>query len=220
MIEYLTGEEPVLLGEFVEREQLAAVEAIVNKVRRSNESERFDPLQAERKKKIVTILEQLGGGCSSKVLAQCLGLSYSFVKNQRFSLMSGSGIKTEEGVLMPGVSCGRSNLIWHLSEAKLKQPTVYLYLFRSLILEIFFNLKWQPDYFDEKTESVVLKRETIEWRSRWTSFGTRVKLPLMVLPTKLILPLKTTPDRGSPSATSALLRSDSTSSRASSNEKI
>lgn len=89
MIEALTGEKAVILREFIEREQLAAVETIVEKTRRSGENDRFAPLQEERKERIVDILRKLGGGCTSRILARCLGVSYSFIKNQRFNLMGG-----------------------------------------------------------------------------------------------------------------------------------
>lgn len=50
-------------------------------------------------------------------------------------------------------------MIWHLSETELAQSDVRLFLLRSLALEDFFKVNWKPDRFDEKTESIILRKD-------------------------------------------------------------
>lgn len=86
-------------------------------------------------------------------------VSHSFVKNQRFNLMSGAGIQTETGVLFPGVTRGRGNMIWHLSETELAQTDVGLLLLKSPALKDFFKVDRKSDRFGEKTGSIILRKD-------------------------------------------------------------
>lgn len=160
MIEAVTGEEAIVLGEFIEHEQKATARKVIKQVQ-GLEIELSGQLPgAGRRDDIVGILENTGGGCTGKIIAHCLKISYSQVRVRQRLFLLDDRITIDKGVVMPGITRGRSMRVWHLSALPMTQTSIKLLLLRSLVLENFFKTGWNLDQYNSKLKSIVLRKPT------------------------------------------------------------
>lgn len=105
-------------------------------------------------------MERMGGGCTSEVLMLCLNTSRSLINGLRFSITSFGCVKYDKLSVKLGTTRGATSLLWCLSDVGLSVREIKVMFYRSLALSVFLKGKgkWKLDYFDSKTQSIVIKK--------------------------------------------------------------
>lgn len=157
-----TDEKGIILEDFIEDERNHMPKGVLAEFDKAKGKKQKITIE-EREKQIVKILERMGGGCTSEILMLCLKVSRSLINGLRFSITSLGRVKNDKSSAKLGTTRGTTSLLWCLSGNELNVREIKEIFYRSMALSVFLEgkRKWKLDYFDAKTQSIVIKRDNL-----------------------------------------------------------